>query len=373
MKTKSISFTKNNLSIGLVLLVLSVVLFTNNTLFGIIILPIIGVLFPHTILAQLILLPIIEMALIAVPGITISTYLYLFYILYFASVIIFNNFKFSFGGIKFFILFCFVIFYGLLNVLFNQSVVSHAGGISIIFNRVLLMYLPRLVLFYLFTVFLHNKGLNYVLQSISVLKAIVPFFIILVLLYLFSGHIKVVVWRGLVERGTFQNTNANDFSLMLTALIPFLLISIYYNKLFLTRIINLAAFLIVIFLVMLSGSRGSLVALILGIFMIIFLNDWYKKISKNTIYIIFGFAIVIIAVFFTNIYNVQSVIYRFTYHDTMSGLSANRSDFWLNALEYIPKRPIIGYGATEFTTKYYNKIGIGYDNVMHSSFFQVLF
>lgn len=148
------------------------------------------------------------------------------------------------------------------------------------------------------------------------------------------------------ERLTFHETlNSNGLGMAVVQLAIFLLAIMYFKNIQQNKKINIILVLCCIFIILLTGSRTSLIAVLgtisfLFIYYGLFNEEKIIKIQYILIPIILFFAVLFI------INNVKIEMFnRFTADSVMETGGSGRSEIWQSALENVyPKYPIFGVG-----------------------------
>lgn len=148
------------------------------------------------------------------------------------------------------------------------------------------------------------------------------------------------------ERLTFHETlNSNGLGMAVVQLAIFLLAIMYFKNIQQNKKINIILVLCCIFIILLTGSRTSLIAILgtisfLFIYYGLFNEEKRIKIQYILIPIILFFAVLFI------INNVKIEMFnRFTADSVMETGGSGRSEIWQSALENVfPKYPIFGVG-----------------------------
>jgi len=348
------------------------VLFQKQPILGALMFFSLGIVFQELIIAQLIFVTLFESALIVESGITIGKLLTFLYVVYFIVFIIIKKLKLKFRNINYIIIFSIISIIGLLNVLFNQEVINFAGGAKTILTDVFLKYMPRILFFILINIYIKNKGINFIKESILNVTKTVNYFIIILLIY-FTLNFQIASWFNLVDRFFLENIDPNEFSIIIISFIPFVAFNLIKKKHFYLKILSFAAYGIIFYLTILTASRSGFITFIFATFIIIYFFG-FIKISNRSFFTTIGLLVVIIIVLDAGIIDIDKIFVRFTFYgNDLSMTTARRVDFWKNAIELFPHRPFIGYGLSPFASRYYNGIGTGTPNVMHNIFIQTLF
>jgi len=118
--------------------------------------------------------------------------------------------------------------------------------------------------------------------------------------------------------------------------------------------INLILFLIISTGIFLTGSRGGIIAIIVGFIAFVFLNMYSKNSSKNRLKIVGTIVIIIVIIIIVwNILPKELISTRFSF-STILGLNENipgvhnRYTIWKYALTVFSKQPLFGYGSGNF-------------------------
>jgi len=346
-------------------------MFIRNALFGSIVLIGMGIIAPVFILPELLLLPIVDYSMIAVNGVTINKVVISFYILYFLTYLIKNKYFKSINRIIYVVLFFLIVLIGIINVSFDSSVISYAGGMKEILITNFLINLPRLFLFFLMYYYYKAKGYRFTKNSIEIIKAIIPYIMLGILIYTIVFQ-HVTYWRNIVARQSFEGSDPNEFSILIVSLSPYVFLNIYGSKNILFKVINIIGLSAIFYIVVASGSRAGFITFIFALILVAYFNKWIK-ISLRNIGFLIASLLSIIVIINSRFVNFNNLLLRFILEDSgLSSTTGKRSDFWGNAIHLFPQRPIIGYGLSTYTSRYYNMLGTGIDAVMHNIFFQTL-
>lgn len=148
------------------------------------------------------------------------------------------------------------------------------------------------------------------------------------------------------ERLTFHETlNSNGLGMAVVQLAIFLLAIMYFKNIQQNKKINIILVLCCIFIILLTGSRTSLIA-ILGTISFLFI---YYGLFNEEKRIKIQYILIPIILFFTVLFIINNVkiemFNRFTADSVMETGGSGRSEIWQSALENVfPKYPIFGVG-----------------------------
>ncbi len=358
---------KSNLANTLFFIMLVFVLYENQPVLGALLFFALGVVVQELILAQLIYVTLFESSLIVESGVTVSKILFILYIIYFILYIITKKIKIKFKGLNYIITFLIIVFLGLINVLFNQNVIDFAGGKATILYDFFIKYLPRILFFLLFVIYLESKGIKFIRKSILNIVELVNYFIFVLLIYFVSNY-QIASWFNIVDRAFIENIDPNDFAIIVVSFIAFVSYNLFITPQFFVKILSISVYGIIFYLILLTASRSGFLTFIFATLVIMYFFD-FIKISKKTFVIGFSLLLVISVIINSGIVDFNNILLRFTYYGNDINLTtAGRIDFWKNAFELFPNRPLIGYGISPFASRYYNGIGTGTPNVMHNIF-----
>lgn len=346
-------------------------LFLKNAFFGSFVFIVLGIIAPEIIFVELILLPVIDVSMIAVNGITVTKISVIFFLVYFTLYLIFNRVKISFKKVKYVVFFLFLVLIGIVNVLLDDGVVSFAGGYSAILFENFFINVPRIVLFFLIYFYFIGKGPKFIHKTLDIIRIIIPFILFSILIYTLINK-EAIYWRGLVERASFGQTDPNEFSISLISLLPFVYYNITFSKRIIVKIINLLSLIAVLYMVVASGSRAGIITFLLSIVLSGYYFKWFRASVKSYIAVL---SLVSTLYIFINLklQMIDNALLRFILTDAdLGSATGNRTYFWENAIKLLPNRPVIGYGVSTNTSRYYNFLYTSGDFVMHSIIFQTL-
>lgn len=239
------------------------------------------------------------------------------------------------------------------------------GEIKINFNDPLIV-IPFLLIAISWSSMLWTANLD-VTISRNVAYTLLPLFFVIINMYNFNKNevnlIKISVVLSLMMLVCYVLLNYKEFMILSYSrftlnekndpnnLAAHIIMPLFFTIINLTndnRIVKIFSFIMVIFsmlALLLTGSRGAMLSVIIGLMYLFFLN--IKKINIKYLVILFFCGIIIF--YFINKYLPQDSIQRlFTIDSYISDTEGytSRSGIWKNIFNFIlPVMPIIGYGS----------------------------
>ncbi len=181
------------------------------------------------------------------------------------------------------------------------------------------------------------------------------------------GHIQI-------GKGVIEGWNGNAIGLCMAS---GAMISLYFVLITKTRsrVIYVLTSILFTYVVLYTGSRTSLIVLIAGIAVYVFLNN-PKKIVRNTIIVI---ALLFVAYYLImnveSLYNVLGVRFEGLFSmfsgdvDKADNSALLRETFIENGVQWFAEKPIIGYGLNNY--KYLNRIATSFETYAHNTFIEI--
>lgn len=168
-------------------------------------------------------------------------------------------------------------------------------------------------------------------------------------------------------RFTAFGTDPNDVGVTLAIAIPILWYLILNEKDKVFLLISKIFFPLIIFSIVLTGSRGALLTAIVALLIIPFTYNKLKTIHKILTLIIFS----VLTMILIKVVPVSVVERIFSIRDELSsGNVSNRTDLWYAGLKVFSENPIQGVGIGAFADSVQSYLGYGY--VAHNTFISIL-
>lgn len=348
-------------------------LFSKNSIIAFILFSSLILINKSFILAILLVIPLIETILILSEGFTITKFISFFLLwLFIVELIHKNNFIFD-KRVLYLFLFILCVIIGV----FNAIISMHFGTIiewnyNYIINENFLANIPKVIFALILYMYLSSKGKDFLMESLKKITELIPLFLIIISLYfIFIGH-ETGNWWNIITRYTFEKSDPNEFASMLSAFSVVILYNLFYSKSKFSFFINMTSYLLTLYSVYLTFSRGGILSFLFAF--IISLLFFSNKRRKRVLLLVTILLFLVIFLFSLNIINYQLIYERFFGEkvNSLSDFTAGRFDFWKAAIINIYKSPILGFGSSEYTSRWLNYESVGRMNVSHNIYLEVL-
>lgn len=225
----------------------------------------------------------------------------------------------------------------------------------------------KIIFFLVFLKFLINAGKEYILKSLELFKILAPYITISIVIYSSIFGYVSNQFGGVLHLG---ESSHGDFTANLCSMGGFIYLSIFDRKsnLF-SRIIGLAALILLLYLIMQMGSRNGLLSF--G-FVSVF-SAWLIMIKRSTLFQVgLVSAALIGAVAALYIFQDSPTMQRALYMTEVES-GGERMSYWSAGFEAIKEAPVLGLGGDESASmyavaKYSPEVT---DHVMHNTFLEV--
>ncbi|WP_214744399.1 O-antigen ligase [Exiguobacterium sp. s189] len=195
---------------------------------------------------------------------------------------------------------------------------------------------------------------------------------------IFSGAIVIIITILNLDLGSGarftldfgREMDPNYFSTGFILITALLMDNILKKKLL---IFNLALLIAMLLVILLTGSRGGLIANLFVIIVSIFINSKNNRI-RNFIFMVSGSILFIIAFSLVKNYIPEWVLSRFTIEEITVGGGSGRTEIWLANLHYFEQMSFLGilFGNGFSTFSYISSISLGIARAPHSIYVQSL-
>ena len=303
-----------------------------NQYLGIILIILSIVACKELIIANLVITPFFETAVIITDGITITTVLYLF-VLVLCMINLFFKKNNKIILLDFLFAFFILLIFSTIGV-YNAYIYGTINEFN--FLKLIVYYLPRIVLFFLLTNFLINQSENFFENSTKYLSLFLIFIVPMLCIY-FQNNSTEINWHNKATRTILNTTDPNELSVILISFFPFIFLSKSLKIIF-----KIFFSIFSLYLIFQLASRTSI--FLLFSFMILFPIYYYKKSFQRLSFI---FLISLLFTFSLEFIIQQNfdIINRIVLNDNINNATGGRSSLYIGSFNAFIDNPIFGYGA----------------------------
>ena len=327
--------------------------------------------YKNSFLSIILLTPLVETVLIVTEGLTITKMLAFFFIFLFIFSIIQNNIIVD-KRVALLFAYLLVTIVGLFNAI---SFGEFLAFINWDYESILsdnLSNIPKVMFGMGMLLFIRNEGYQFLKENLMHATKLIPISLIVISIYFITTGYEASSWWNLGLRMTFKGADPNEFSAILITLGAFSFYLVLKSVSKLWAFVGIVSAILVIYSVFATASRGGILTLVFtSIFtLILFSNRNFKR----SILVVFVLIFSVLALFYSNLIDFNFIYERFfgKYVTDISSLTAGRTDWWKAAFEAFKQKPILGYGGSQFASKWINFNIYGLGAVMHNLYLEIL-
>lgn len=347
-------------------------LWINNTFITLFAFILLFLFYKNSFLSIILVPPLFATVLLTIGDHSINIMLAAFFIFFFILYIIRNNIIVD-KRLTLLFAYLLITIVGLFNaIVFGNFLAFINWDYESILSENLLSHIPKIVFAMGMFLFIRNEGYQFLKKNLILATKLIPMSLIIISIYFITTGHETLNWWNLGLRMTFKGKDPNDFSTMLIALgaFPYYLVFKSISKLW--TFVGIVSTILVIFSVLLTGSRGGILTLVFTTILTLILFS--RRNFKRTTFVIFFLIFSTLALFYFNLVDFSFIYERFfgKYVTDISSLTAGRTDWWKAAFEAFKQKPLFGYGGSQQASQWINFNMYGNAKVMHNLFIEIL-